>query len=141
MGPWAPRGTDASSEIARARRGFRHARTGGAAPPSRGRRQRRWGHAGETKPPCRRASRPSPAGTTALRRPSAGSGSTVAPCPSPPCGRRVGRGGAGGSARSTAPHRSAPRRRSATHRAARAPPSRAERCAGASRRPQVPRRR
>lgn len=55
---------------------------------------------------------------------------------------RPAEGGPGGGARGLSPqHLTAPRRRSATHRAARAPPSRAERCAGAPRRQQVPRRR
>lgn len=110
--------------LLRRQRGVRHCRTGAAASPftATGR-----GHAGGTKlslPPLLPTL--SPTGTAAPVRGVAAGSHRARPRPA-----EGGPGGAGRGHGGLCPqHRAAPRRRSATHRAARAPPSRAERCAG-----------
>lgn len=97
-------------------------------PPPRGRRQRRWEDAGETKPPLpprlptlsRRDCRAPPPRCGVWQQ-----GRTV---PSPPCGRSAGRGGAG--ALPAAPHRFAPPQRHSPRRPCPAEPR--QRCAGAA---------
>lgn len=108
MGRWAPRGRKPSSEAARAQREFRHARTGGAASPLPAAGGSGAGETpGKQSRRCRRASRPSPAGTAALRRPRRRVWQQGRTEPVPALRKEGRAGGRGGSARSTSPLRAA----------------------------------